>query len=450
MAEHKHNHKDFEDLLKSLKTKKTDDLDDFEREALEGFEALGSEEDAISAKNELDEKIRSELFTEEKRRRPVVYWFAAAGLLLVIGLSVLFVRNNKEINNSDVAAVEQKEIKDLEKEAALSAPLEETVATNAPLRSDVKNEGAKTPEVEGKTSLSEPKKENDQIVAGFKSNAVNSRSLQGSGNGNVILPTEDGTFATGKKDENKKISEEVAKTQFEANDEEDKNSAVVDDSKYKKEEMEKYRETTTKTTTDKMVVADNRTDERTEGQKDSKGKLKDRAIRKKSKETSAADENIALAEKSPVNTSPATATENKQETDKDNKANYDAKTLPAASPEKKASEMSPTLNGVAATGATTYYWNATENTCYYSGGKEQLQKDISQKLTEKNANKQFDVLLTINDKKKVEKVFYLNVYDLTKEEQIKVTEVLKSLSNFNFSGKPAKKSLSEYKLEYRP
>lgn len=73
--------------LRELLNKSAPD-DDFEKEALEGFGMLPSDEDAQSLKQELDQKIKH-LFEKRSGNSLIVYWVAAA-LLLVMGLSVYF------------------------------------------------------------------------------------------------------------------------------------------------------------------------------------------------------------------------------------------------------------------------------------------------------------------------------------------------------------------------
>jgi hypothetical protein len=83
--------KKLKDLL-NKKEKDASSMDDFEREALDGFGMLENEQEALDLKETLDKKIYTKVFSPKKPT--ITYWFAAAGLLLVIGLSVMFVLNN--------------------------------------------------------------------------------------------------------------------------------------------------------------------------------------------------------------------------------------------------------------------------------------------------------------------------------------------------------------------
>jgi len=85
--------------LKELLNKQQAD-DAFEQEALEGFSALGSDE-AMKAKERLDARIYPAVFSDQKSRAG--YWLAAAGLLLVIGLTVYFISNGSGAPSKDLA-----------------------------------------------------------------------------------------------------------------------------------------------------------------------------------------------------------------------------------------------------------------------------------------------------------------------------------------------------------
>ncbi|MCE3228170.1 MAG: hypothetical protein K0S32_2721 [Bacteroidetes bacterium] len=463
MEEHKHNHKDFEDLLRNMKTGKTDNLDDFEREALEGFDTLDSQEEALNTKAELDKRIHAELFTEEKRRRPVAYWFAAAGLFLVIGLSVLFVMNNKDLKGDAVADTGNKETKSLEEKVALSAPVEETTVTSTDERktnqTEIKPETGKTKNIsDTKDQSGDLKRDEDK-----KEDASNSRMITGKGptqspefKANPNAPKEDITFSSSRNDAKTTpvvVNGELAKQASErANDESNVKDAMLDglaDNREKKEEAEKapMKERAVLKMQEKVSQKDKES-ERDDYKKEAKAKEKQ--SRKKS-----AEETKSM----PASSVPSGYAENESDKGKyDKDANSTIATGSATKLENtvtitESDGKNKVVNGQAETVAVNggvVYWNANENQCYYVGGKDQMSKDISEKLMAKKIIKKFDVILSINEKKKVEKVFYLNVYDLTKDEQSKVTDVLKSLNKFDYHIQPNTKGLSEYKLEYRP
>jgi hypothetical protein len=88
-AKYKHtNHLD--ELLEHLK-KGTDGLDAFDKEALEGFSALESKDEAFRLKNEMDEQFESKMISSAANAKNIrLYWAAAAGLLLLLGFITIF------------------------------------------------------------------------------------------------------------------------------------------------------------------------------------------------------------------------------------------------------------------------------------------------------------------------------------------------------------------------
>ncbi len=123
--EHKEPDK-LKDLLGKAKGQGMETMDDFEKEALEGFDQLASEEEAFALKSQLDAKIERELFSKSSRKSSPFYWMAAAGLLLVIGLSVLFILQNNEKEQRKLALAEPKSKTQVPPEPAISS---ETVVT---------------------------------------------------------------------------------------------------------------------------------------------------------------------------------------------------------------------------------------------------------------------------------------------------------------------------------
>ena len=84
--------KDLNELLDHIKNP-ADDLDAFEQDALEGFASLENEQEALNMKARIDKRINEELF--EKKKQPLfIYWSAAAGVALLIGLIFLFKTTN--------------------------------------------------------------------------------------------------------------------------------------------------------------------------------------------------------------------------------------------------------------------------------------------------------------------------------------------------------------------
>ncbi len=85
--------KDFNSLLEELKNP-SGELDAFEQEALEGFALIGNEKEIRESKQKVDERM--EELTEQRKRPLYLYWGAAAGVVLMLGVFVLFKNNFTE------------------------------------------------------------------------------------------------------------------------------------------------------------------------------------------------------------------------------------------------------------------------------------------------------------------------------------------------------------------
>lgn len=84
---------DSEELFKHLQEGDANGFDDFEKEALEGFSSLENIELSKKVNDELTKKIEDKYFKKEGSKKPFIYWSMAAGLALIIGLSVFFFNN---------------------------------------------------------------------------------------------------------------------------------------------------------------------------------------------------------------------------------------------------------------------------------------------------------------------------------------------------------------------
>jgi hypothetical protein len=83
------------DPLKDLFGRKKDaGMDDFDRDALEGFDMLNSEDDAFELRKKLDARVGNEVFGKKEKNRKAVYWMAAAALLLIVGSAVFVLKEN--------------------------------------------------------------------------------------------------------------------------------------------------------------------------------------------------------------------------------------------------------------------------------------------------------------------------------------------------------------------
>ena len=102
---------DSEELLKRLNTNDSSGLDDFEKEALEGFESLDNIEEATRLTNSLNQKI-DEVYSKKEggNKKGAFYLSMAAGLVLVVGLSVFLVNylgEKKELALSNTITTEE-------------------------------------------------------------------------------------------------------------------------------------------------------------------------------------------------------------------------------------------------------------------------------------------------------------------------------------------------------
>ena len=133
------NNKPIKDFLNSRKNSSESAMDDFDKEAMEGFDSIQNEEEIINLKAKLDTRIYNEVFSERKKT-PKFYWYAAAGLFVVIGFSVYFVLNTT-ISKKEALAIESKSTqkdeiqKNLEKQTQ-SEVVNETLEFEDTVRAD--------------------------------------------------------------------------------------------------------------------------------------------------------------------------------------------------------------------------------------------------------------------------------------------------------------------------
>ena len=100
-----------DELLKRLETNDAAGLDDFEKEAMEGFASLENPELARSLQAKLDARISEEYSQRKSGNRTFFYLSMAAGLILIIGLTVIFY-NSLNSNKAELALSESAEQKE--------------------------------------------------------------------------------------------------------------------------------------------------------------------------------------------------------------------------------------------------------------------------------------------------------------------------------------------------
>ncbi|PBQ33340.1 hypothetical protein CNR22_16665 [Sphingobacteriaceae bacterium] len=103
MSSHKDNtHKHKLKELLNKKTQQDESFDAFDQDALEGFAMLENEKEAFDLQNRVDAKLFSEVFNEEKKS-VTGYWYAAAGLFLVIGFSIYLFLKTSSVKEDQLA-----------------------------------------------------------------------------------------------------------------------------------------------------------------------------------------------------------------------------------------------------------------------------------------------------------------------------------------------------------
>lgn len=118
---------DIDELLERFKDgSDKGDLDEFEREALEGFEQLENKEAVKNFVDTAHAKLSTRLSKKRKTERPRLqtYWLAAAGVVLIAALSVLFYSSLHENTGGNQVAIHTKE-KTEKEELQEQTPVEE-------------------------------------------------------------------------------------------------------------------------------------------------------------------------------------------------------------------------------------------------------------------------------------------------------------------------------------
>ena len=410
---------------------KADDqnLDDFEKEAMAGFDMLASKEEANELKAALDKRINEEVFIKKESHNPKIYWFAAAGLAAVIGLSVLFILNdsNSISKSSDLAITETQQTalpdskNELKEEAA--APLEDVVSEKAPAK-----EISESQKAESKGLLDEEK------TKGSNSRMVTTANEQAAS----------GVAQAGKKQESNKAGEGVG-AQY---DQTTKLDALAKTSHSKDKESDAFKSLPSAVQQSPKLAESEASakDEVVLETKNAKGKNDDADSKKNLNQVAS---NTAYG--GVVNREEKIA----KEKSKKARAKQNDSNIPAAPEKNDYESVAPlttkTEEAEEITKATDY--KREDNNfinCYYTGGEAAIIKDIKEKLVAENLDQKFDVTLYISEKKTVTKVEFINSYALIKKQKEEVTKQLKTLNKFNFFVSPTQKGEFTYKVLYRP
>jgi hypothetical protein len=410
---------------------KADDhnLDDFEREAMAGFDMLSSKDEANELKAALDKRINEEVFIKKESHNPKIYWFAAAGLALLIGLSVLFILNdsNSISKSSDLAISETQQTalpdskNELKEEAA--APLEDVVSEKAPAKEISESQKA---EHKGISDEEKTKGPNSRMATTANEQAAS------------------GVAQSEKKQESNKAGEGVG-AQY---DQTTKLDALAKTSRSKDKESDAFKS---------MPSAVQQSPKLAESEAEAKDEvvLESKSAKGKNDDADSKKNLNQVATNIPyggvVNREEKVAKEkSKKARAKQNNSNvpaapesYDYE--PGAPVTTKSAEAEETTKAVDDKREDNNFIN-----CYYTGGEAAITKDIKEKLVAENLDQKFDVTLYISEKKTVTKVEFINSYDLTKKQKEEVTKQLKTLNKFNFFVSPTQKGEFTYKVLYSP
>jgi hypothetical protein len=459
MKNQEHNN-DLDQLFNKAKAGKQG-LDDFEKDAFAGFETLGSEEEAKNLKAALDARINDELFNKEEKNNPKIYWLAAAGLALVIGLSTLFIVNNNEsISNGSNLAISDVQEKSEEKILPDSKP-ELKEQTVAPVQTEAATDNSPAKEIiQNKTT--ELKLEKEEPTNGVKTSdkGVTSR---------MIVPAvkretpKDGLFES--ENEKKETDQTERRNDNVAMGTGSNNSTGYFKSLDDLAKNDKSKEKINGDQDFAATTASTKTNQNKQASEDAEVEVRDEITSNESRKKGKADgknkdANVELDYKQPIlannNTNSGGKENAKTKSSRAKKTSHkqssmagpeDLKTYPG-SPKTITQEVAGEVNAVPAE-AETKPLETTYNNCYYNGGEPGLVKDVKEKLKAGNLDQKFDAILYVNEKKIVEKVEFTNAYELTAKQKEEIIKILKSLNKFN-APSTGKKESFPYKLLYRP
>lgn len=409
--ENKKDHKELNDLLNQ---KDRSQLDDFEKEALEGFDLLSSEE-ALQLKGELDAEMEQKVL-KTKKQNPRIFLLAAASLLLVVGLSVLFVLNNSGLEDKSGLAINTKMEETKLPEAANGMPPQaESPAEVSPLEKN-KESGDKEPL--SKAAKDQSLKEVDRRSEGKPLTVADAQNGSGIAQKTKDIVEEESKESSSLDDmrnDNAKSGEEAPKKGI-AKAAEREQSPLEDK---KSEDLKDQLSSNTKAVPASATGESNLA-------KSSKEKT-----RKKSRSSVAGKQDAEPSQQQERDEDLSIA-ESRNETEKKE--------------ENKLAPSAPTFEAVTS-GKNSGPGNISSGYQYKSGEKELL-KDLSNKLNTEEVNVAFDAELLINKKGKVEKVNIYNAKGLNNKKLNSIEKILKDLEPFSVPANA--KGLYKYQLNYRP
>ncbi|MBK9283080.1 MAG: hypothetical protein IPM51_02035 [Sphingobacteriaceae bacterium] len=401
------------ELKKLLSNKNSTQLDQFDKEALEGFDLIENETELFQLKNELDEEMQKTVFAKKNKFTWSIIW-AAASLMLILGLSVIFLLNStSNESKKDLALLQMEESPIMvpgEKNEPATESLslnEESSKNNKPVSDNkqIKKTVAAEQVNKGKSdNFSETASESEDDII----DAVAKKENRGDGNSggksnSGYLGSKDEAKPSGNLLDKQAATDSERESSSEKDQDQLARSIVNNTTKTKEEKVStgapaKDAELNLGGAKDKREGVSNEEGEKSDRKK--KSGLKAPKIKNLEQ---AASESPAPAVSAPQE--PKTVTENRDESNLNNEVTF-------------------------------------------KSGKPALHEFLNKKLSEENVNQKFDAVLLINKKGKVEKAEIYNKYDLSKSEKNKIEKILEKLENFKIGKKQTE--LQEYKLEYRP
>jgi hypothetical protein len=381
-----------------LNRSNTASLDDFEKEALEGFESLDSAEELYELKADLDQKIKMQVFAKKEKPFGLV-WYAAAGLILLVGLSAYFFMSTADFNRREKAAlIDAKGPNELPSELRMAEPSASQEA-NLPAISLSEKTGTPLAKIE------KPRKQTEQAA------------------------------------EEMLIIDDPGKLQPNFSESSDQNlasTAPIEESMGKNELPASItRENETAKLNRKAIAED-------------AGSSKQKNSSKKNKASSkSTDAERTTAARDEMASSDALHKEEQAEVDALISKQEQSKQAATFSP-KNAPTQSPSIAEPGDARPEINFNNIKNQNCFYIGGAVALNKDLGEKLKSLKNIGAFEAVLHINSNQQVEKVQITDPAGMDKKEQKIVEAALKTLDKFGFKNKPEKGQLHQFEVKYQP
>lgn len=436
--------------------------DDFEKEALEGFATLESQEEAFTLKANVDARL-GETFRQEKKRGFAIWW-AAAGILVTAGLAVLLFRNPVPENKNNVALNEpapgtttEERVVAADQEAGYKKKKQEDIKAES---QEIK---AVEQEVNGSYTPTEPRAKRPSKTVGSVTTAEKEEAHAGDATTSVPVVANASGAATYKWEAEKPtepakaLAGEYKRAESEDTDKADVQVGAADLAQAETKNLESTKMVVSQSApnapqsieqqtkrkqpainNEKAAAEDDAKPDamakaRADAERMAKEKAEAEAKAKSEAEyiaiSSTQQERLAVEPKSIQNV-PVQQTEIKQ---KAFKPNSGKQRKDESKPATKAS------NGAGLPAELSY-----------NGGAEALNKDIKKLLDSKGLKGKFDAVLYFNTPDAVNRVEIAKAFNFSPEEQKTLGELLKALNKFEISQGTTSQQGYTYKISYRP